>query len=185
MNKYLKYLSYVIRHKWYVFKACLRWGLIWRGLVHDLSKFLPSEIVPYANWFRGEYGLSFSPTLSDALTKHAIWKLDLHYECKRAFDEAWLFHQHRNPHHWQYWLLRKDDGSLQAMEMPDIYVIEMVADWVGAGTALGKPDTWAWWKANEEKIHLHLNTKAKVITLLKGYTDDLDRSDQEDGDPAR
>lgn len=38
---------------------------------------------------------------------------------KEAFDLAWLKHQKRNPHHWQYWLLINDSSSkeftIQAM----------------------------------------------------------------------
>jgi len=51
--KYLKYLKYILKHKWYVMIECFKNGLIWRGLMHDLSKFLPSEFIPYANFFYG------------------------------------------------------------------------------------------------------------------------------------
>lgn len=30
-------------HKWLVMKHCFRLGLYWRGLTHDLSKYMPSE----------------------------------------------------------------------------------------------------------------------------------------------
>ena len=48
--KHLKYLCYVLRHKWYVFIECCKLGIPVRGLVHDLSKFRPSEWFPYANF---------------------------------------------------------------------------------------------------------------------------------------
>lgn len=51
MKQYLKYLKYIILHKWYVMNECFRVGLYWRGFVHDLSKFLPSEFIPYSNFF--------------------------------------------------------------------------------------------------------------------------------------
>ena len=54
MNKYFKYFHYIIRHKWFVFLECYKEGIIWRGITHDLSKFLPSEFFPYANHFYGE-----------------------------------------------------------------------------------------------------------------------------------
>jgi len=53
MKKYFEYLIYVLRHKWYVFIECCRVGIIWSGLTHDLSKFLPDEFIPYANYFYG------------------------------------------------------------------------------------------------------------------------------------
>ena len=53
MNKHLKYMWYVIRHKYYVLIECFKVGLYWRGIMHDWSKFLPSELIPYANFFNG------------------------------------------------------------------------------------------------------------------------------------
>ena len=47
MAKFFRYLSYVIRHRWFVMIECFKRGLIWRGLTHDLSKFHPSEFFPY------------------------------------------------------------------------------------------------------------------------------------------
>ena len=41
--KYIKYLRYLIIHKFWVFIYCCQYGLYWRGIIHDLSKFLPSE----------------------------------------------------------------------------------------------------------------------------------------------
>ena len=49
--KLLKYLKYVIKHKWYTFVECCRLGIPWLGIIHDLSKFLPSELFTYAEWF--------------------------------------------------------------------------------------------------------------------------------------
>ena len=73
MKKYLKYFNYVIKHKWFVFLECWKAGIIWQGIVHDLSKLLPSEFFPYSIYF---YGNS---------------KND------KEFDNAWLLHQKRNP----------------------------------------------------------------------------------------
>ena len=52
---YYKYLQYVIKHKYYVMIECFKVGLYWRGLVHDMSKFRPSEFIPYARYFYGDY----------------------------------------------------------------------------------------------------------------------------------
>ena len=30
---------------------------------------------------------------------------------RENFEKAWLLHQKRNPHHWQYWLLVNDNSS--------------------------------------------------------------------------
>jgi hypothetical protein len=87
VKAHLKYLSYVLRHKWFVLRAGLELGVpLWQLLVHDWSKFLPSEWFPYVDYFYGE-----RPRSTD------------------RFNQAWLSHQRRNPHHWQYWVLLNDD----------------------------------------------------------------------------
>ena len=42
-----EYFKKVCRHKWHVGRACFRYGLYWRGIVHDLSKFSRAEFGPY------------------------------------------------------------------------------------------------------------------------------------------
>lgn len=52
MSAHLKYLSYVLRHKWFVLVAGLKTGApLWRLLIHDWSKFLPCEWGPYTRTF--------------------------------------------------------------------------------------------------------------------------------------
>ena len=51
MKRYIAYLKYVLRHKRYVAQERFREGMYWRAFVHDMSKFLPSEFIPYAKHF--------------------------------------------------------------------------------------------------------------------------------------
>lgn len=145
MTALAKYFWYTVRHKAFVFIECLRLGIPWRGLVHDLSKFLPDEFLPYARHFYGRPG------------PHAAADSG-----EEAFNLAWLKHQRRNLHHWQAWLLRFDDGTVRALEMPDEYRREMLADWRGAGRAQGKPDTLEWYMQNQQKMVLGFATRAWV-----------------------
>ncbi len=78
--KHVKYLWYVIRHKWFTFVECYKLGISWRGLVHDLSKFRPSEWGPYVESFYGGWGKDRPQWVKD------------------AFNVAWLAHIHKNPH---------------------------------------------------------------------------------------
>jgi len=155
MRAHLAYLSYVLRHKWYVLLACRQTGCsLWRGLIHDLSKFLPSEWGPYARTFYALVGSKKQYSESD------------------EFRVAWLHHQHRNTHHWNYWVqIDAPMGAGRAVRMPDRYVREMVADWIGAGLAQGKPDVLGWYLANEHKMLLHSDTRASVERLL-GISDE-------------
>ena len=137
--KHLKYLQYVIKHKWYVFKEAYKLGIVWRGLTHDLSKFLPSEWFPYVEYFYGK-----NPS-----------------QCE--FDKAWLKHQKRNKHHWQWWLLQEDEGQLKPIPMNDISRKEMLADWIGAGKAItGEDNLIEWYEKNKDKMILHHDTRVWV-----------------------
>ncbi len=72
-----------------------------------------------------------------------------------------------NSHHWQYYVLNYDDGGIITLPMPDLDRKEMIADWMGAGKAQGKPKTWEWYEANREKIQLHPATRAWVDTEIE------------------
>lgn len=61
---------------------------------HDQSKNEPDEYEAYDAYF---YGNNRS------------------YEVVQRYQRAWLLHIHRNPHHWQHWVLIHDD-------MEDVYV---------------------------------------------------------------
>jgi hypothetical protein len=168
--KHAKYARYILRHKWFVLVECWRLGILWRGIVHDLSKFAPSEWLDYAQYFYGdnsEEGLNAIGTFG--LAELAPFG----YYAKDRLNVAWLLHQKRNRHHWQFWVLQEDSGQLIAVPMPDKYRREMLADWKGAGRALGKPDTRAWYEANKHKMLLHSQTRDWIEKRLgiRGHDD--------------
>lgn len=152
MKKHFKYLSYVVRHKWFVFIECIKLGIPWRGFTHDLSKFLPSEWIPYTNYFYG----------ADDIEKGKYPQAQVEAE----FDAAWLKHQHRNKHHWQHWLLTEDSGKIIPIAMPRKYAKEMLADWRGAGKAQGFKELGPWYKENQHRIVLHEKTRAFIHALM-------------------
>lgn len=46
-------------------------------------------------------------------------------------------------------------------------MLEMVADWIGAGIAItGKMEVWEWYKANRNNMTLHPETRNDVEMLL-------------------
>ena len=142
MNKHLKYASYVLRHKWYVLQECYRCGILWRGIKHDWHKMLPSEWVSYVEHFYGDGG-------------------DL--------NPAWLRHQKRSDHHWQWWVLTLDTGEIVVLPMSQDATIEMVCDWVGASKACGRsgvPATREWYKKNKDGMRLHPVTRHFIEKVL-------------------
>lgn len=157
MKKYFLYLKYLLKHKYYVFVAGLKLGVNpFRLLWHDYSKFYPDEWFPYVNYFYG-----YADSKQDSLT---FWNKE------RAFDRAWLLHQHRSPHHYQFWILREDSGATKVLEMPTKYVKEMLADWLGAGKAItGRWEVATWYEKNKANIILAPKTRQLVEKLLSEY----------------
>ena len=164
VEKHFKYVSYIMRHKWYVGKECLKHGLPIRALTHDMSKFLPSEWFPYVEFFHGKKAKPkrdksgyYKPTDTGDLN----------------FDWAWLLHQKRNRHHWQFYVLPEDEGGLKILPMDKKDRLEMACDWCGASIAQGK-DGWvgennvlAWYNANKNKMQLHKQTRVWVEYFIK------------------
>jgi len=162
--KYLLYLKYLLRHKWFVSIECWKRGLYFLGLIHDFSKFLPSEFFPYVRFFHGE----------DATQEARESRYQSINHAQRYFQRAWQLHLMRNQHHWQNWMNFQDEGTRIILEMPKKYAVEMVCDWIGAGRAQGyyncnKPmeEVNAWYKKNKNRIILHPNTRDFIETLLK------------------
>ncbi|MDD3269907.1 MAG: DUF5662 family protein, partial [Syntrophomonadaceae bacterium] len=88
---------------------------------------------------------------------------------EESYAMAWLVHQKRNRHHWQWWVLYGEVNGPSAIAMPDQYIKEMVADWWGAGRAQGQPDIINWYQANYCKMLLHQSTRERVEYLLLHY----------------
>lgn len=151
MKSHLKYLRYVLKHKWYVFFECMRLGVpLWGALIHDWQKFTPAEWGPYRRNFYGPHKREDRPT-----------------ELVKAYNRAWLHHQHKGPHHWQFWILREDDGDNIVLEMPDRYRREMLADWNGAGLAInGVNDTKEFYEKRKDRIILHKGTREWIEKMM-------------------
>ena len=160
MKKYLENFKYLLRHKWFVFLECWKMGIPWLGIIHDWSKFRPSEWIPYANHFFGNGGKGIKTGRDETGYYKAGDTGD------KAFDFAWLLHQKRNKHHWQYWILAEDNGGFKSFEMPMKYRLEMLADWRGAGRAQGTPGVRAWYEKNKCKMKLHHYTRNWIEATL-------------------
>lgn len=51
--------------------------------------------------------------------------------------------------------------------MPDVYILEMVADWAGAGRAItGKWSIVEWYEKNKNNIQLEVSTRRRVENLM-------------------
>jgi len=149
MRRYLEYLKYILRHKWFVLIASIKIKApLWHAIIHDFSKFRFSEWFPYAYTFYTKNG-------------------EKQYKETIEFSYAWNHHQKRNKHHYQYYLLTWDKGITTPLPMPKKYILEMIADWMGAGKAItGKWEAKEWYQKNKENIKLHPETKKIVEKIL-------------------
>ena len=117
MSKYLKYLKYILEHKKNVFIECWKVKEYRHAFTHDLSKFRPSEFIPYARHFYGSYisnavvnNVPILPRRCKQVTKEEI---------KVEFEKAWELHYKRNKHHPEYW---------NSKDMDNKSIIHMVCD---------------------------------------------------------
>lgn len=108
----------ITKHKILVARGCFRIGLIKQGLLHDMSKYSPTEFIPGIKYYKG--------TESPNNTERKIY----------GVSGAWLHHKGRNKHHFEYWLdysLDRSNVGYVGMKIPKNYMAEMFVDRVCAG----------------------------------------------------
>ena len=97
-------------------KYCFKVGLYKQGLLHDLSKYSPSEFILGVKYYQG----TRSPNAAERE--------------KKGYSAVWLHHKGRNKHHDEYWLDYSPNAEvgLQGNKMPVRYVVEMFIDRMAA-----------------------------------------------------
>lgn len=115
---------------------------------HDVSKNDREEYVAYDAYF---YGGNRS------------------YEVVQNFRYAWLRHMHKNPHHWQYWVLLNDEpeeGEI-ILDMPYRYILEMVCDWWAFSWKSGRlEEIFSWYDKHKDYMKLSPATRKTVEDIL-------------------
>ena len=105
----------ITKHRHAVIRHCFRAGILWRGLLHDLSKYTPAEFCAGAKFYKG----TRSPN-----------------EAEReefGYSAAWLHHKGRNRHHFEYWTdYNPETKRVGPVKMPLVFVKEMFCDRVAA-----------------------------------------------------
>ena len=171
MKNEIKYIQYLLKHKWYVMLECFKYGLIWRGIAHDISKFYPDEFFPYVNFF---YGKNLH-ICNEIERKNGYCKPT---ETENPdFDFAWFLHSKRNKHHWQWWAIPNDKGGTKILPIQEPYLTEMLCDWVGAGKAQGhkspKEDPYLnvreWYTVNHNKLQFAEETRKEIERRIGYY----------------
>lgn len=118
--------------------------------LHDKSKYFDTEYNAYLDYFY--------PDKNSSKSKKAV---DL------AFDIAWYNHQKRNPHHWQYWLLIRDEGEIVPLDMDVIFIVEMICDWSSFHYTDLSSTAHKWYHDNKSKMILSDNTRRIIDEIFE------------------
>lgn len=148
----IKHTILVTKHRWVVFKLCCKVGEPWRGLVHDLSKFSPTEFWESVKYYQGNK----SPIPVARREK--------------GFSVAWLHHKGRNKHHLEYWVDPR--AKEYAAVVPYKYVAEMACDKMAAsiiynGKNWTQSDEYNYWLKEKEKTILNPKVERFFDELFK------------------
>ncbi len=140
----------ITNHRHAVIAHAFKAGIVWRGLLHDLSKYTPTEFSKGVRFFtdgkrspnegeRNEYGYSI----------------------------AWMHHKGRNRHHFEYWVDYNPKSKLvEPVKMPIVFVKEMFCDRVAASKI--------YQKENYNESHpLEYFLRAKGRRIIHAETSDL------------
>lgn len=155
--KVWKHFKTITYHKYLVMKGCFKVGLYKQGLLHDMSKYSPSEFWVGAKYYQGNR----SPNNAE--------REDIGY------SSSWLHHKGRNKHHYEYWIdysTKAIDGGMAPAPMPEKYVAEMLMDRIAAskvynGNRYTDSSPWEYYCSGKEKAPIHPKTKALLEKLLK------------------
>ncbi len=156
MLHFWKHFKKITHHKMMVMKGCFSVGLYRQGIMHDLSKYMPSEFMVGARYYQGTQ----SPNNAERADK--------------GYSAAWLHHKGRNRHHYEYWLdysSRKGEGIIPA-KMPDRYIVEMFIDRVAAAKNYNIHNysddiPLKYYMSGEPWRFMHKDTRNKLEFLLK------------------
>ena len=163
INNFLGHLRTVQQHRHQVFIHCLKAGIPWRGLVHDLSKFSPTEFIPGVLYYQGNR----SPN-----------------EREREVDgssKAWMHHKGRNKHHFEFWYdYEMATKKLVPIDMPDRYIKEMFCDRLAAskiykGKDYNNHESLEYFRRGNARAKMHPETAdllEKWLTILSEEGED-------------
>jgi len=130
-------------------------------MAHDASKTDPEEYAAYDTYF---YGGNRS------------------YAVVQDFNLAWLHHIHKNPHHWQHWVLINDEPNVGEiiLDMPRNYIIEMICDWWAFSWSRGNlRGIFDWYEDHKDYMKLSNKTRYTIDSILESIKVILDETGYE------
>ena len=158
MIKAWRHFCTITYHRWLVCQGCFQVGLYWQGLIHDLSKYSPTEFRVGAKYYQG----TRSPNAAEREIK--------------GYSEAWMHHKGRNRHHYEYWSdMSPVTKVYESIPMPRKYLVEMVMDRRAAckvyeGGKYTDGSALAYFEKSRERTLMNEKTRQELgflLTMLK------------------
>ena len=152
LKNIIKHTKLVLKHKWYVFIYCTKLGMPLRGLMHDMSKFSPTEFFESIKYYSGVK----SPI---TISRQA-----------NGYSKAWLHHKGRNKHHTEYWV------DINAPEVTPIipykYVAEMICDKMSAskvynGKNWNKTMQIEYWNKEKQRVRVNKHVEEMLTEVFQ------------------
>ena len=158
-----EYDNYLTEHK----------GNVVRGF-HWIQEHLP-ELIPAEDGIDYEHQICFAhdksknePDEYDAYDAY-FYGRNRSFQVVQDFNYAWLNHIHRNPHHWQHWILLNDEpneGEI-ILDIPYHYILEMICDWWAFSWAKGDlTEIFNWYDQHKRYMKLSEKTRKTVEDIL-------------------
>lgn len=165
MRNFIGHLKNIFTHKWWVFYYACKLGIPWQGITHDLSKFSWKELKESIKYYQGNK----SPI---PIAKN-----------ENGYSEAWQHHKGVNKHHYEYWIDNRDN-LIVLIPIPYKYVLEMIADWLGAFRTYrgyeNLKEEYDWWIESKKNYKLMNSFTKMFITIMLQHfmgKDNLDTND--------
>ena len=155
-----QHLRTILHHKNLVRKGCFNVGLYKQGIMHDWSKYTPTEFLVGCRYYQG----TASPNNAERADK--------------GYSSAWLHHKGRNKNHLEYCIdYSADTGYMTGMRMPTKYVVEMFIDRMSASMNYQKEkytdkSPLEYYEKRAEYYLLHEDTRKQLEFLLNKLAKD-------------
>lgn len=154
IKKAIGHFKTITRHRHAVIAHSKRAGILWQGILHDLSKYSPCEFWVGARFYNGKK----SPNEEE---RHIF-----------GYSAAWMHHKGRNKHHFEYWLdYDYETHEFKPVKMPMRYIAEMFCDRVAAskiyqGDNYTKEHPLQYFNKGKATRPIHPETSAVIEGLL-------------------
>ena len=156
--KFFKHFYTITKHRHTVFIHAVKAGIPLRGLLHDLSKYSPSEFFTGVKYYKG----TRSPNDGERR--------------EYGYSKAWMHHKGRNKHHFEYWTdYLPGTKNMQPVKMPLIYFKELFCDRIAASKTYNKENynnsmPYEYFMRGKGERIMHPETSAlleKLLIMLK------------------